>query len=134
MTVVGISNFLSHIITSNISGRVGFLIMINVLFLFMGTFMDINATILIMTPLLLPVAQTYGISPLHFGTILIVNMCVGFLTPPFAVGIFVSTKIANATFGETVKEAIPFILVGLVAIIVTTACPGFINFFVQLFA
>jgi len=59
---------------------------------------------------------------------------VGFLTPPFAVGIFVSTKIANATFGETVKEAIPFILVGLVAIIVTTACPGFINFFVQLFA
>lgn len=134
MTVVGISNFLSHIITSNISSKVGFLVMINILFLFMGTFMDINATILIMTPLLLPVAQTYGISPLHFGTILIVNMCVGFLTPPFAVGIFVSTKIANATFGKTVKEAIPFILVGLVAIIVTTACPGFINFFVQLFA
>lgn len=133
MTVVGISNFLSQLITSNISSRVGFLIMINILFLFMGTFMDINATILIMTPLLLPVAQTYGITPIHFGTILIVNMCVGFLTPPFAVGIFVATKIADASFGETVREAVPFMLVGLAAIIVTTACPEFINFFVNMF-
>ncbi|MDD6072720.1 MAG: TRAP transporter large permease subunit [Clostridium sp.] len=133
MTVVGISNFLSTLITSNISSKWGFLLLINILFLFMGTFMDINATILIMTPLLLPVAQTYGITPVHFGTIMIVNMCVGFLTPPFAVGIFVSTKIADSTFGETVKEAIPFILVGLIAILVTTLCPGYINMFVHLF-
>ena len=61
---------------------------------------------------------------------MIVNMCVGFLTPPFAVGIFVSSKIANATFGETVKEALPFMLVGLIAIIVTTACPEFIYLFI----
>lgn len=134
MTVVGISNFLSLLITSHITSKVGFLIMINILFLFMGTFMDINATILIMTPLLLPVAQTYGITAIHFGTILIVNMCVGFLTPPFAVGIFVATKIADATFAETVKEALPFMFVGLIAIVVTTACPGFINFFVQIFS
>ena len=108
--------------------------MINLLFLFMGTFMDINATILIMTPLLLPVAQTYGITPVHFGAILIVNMCVGFLTPPFAVGIFVSTKIANSTFGETVREAVPFMGVGLIAIIVTTLCPGYVDFFIHLFS
>lgn len=133
MTIAGISNYLSTLITSNISSKVGFLIMINILFLFMGTFMDINATILIMTPLLLPVAQTYGISAVHFGTILIVNMCVGFLTPPFAVGIFVSTKIANSTFGATVKEAVPFMGVGLLAIIITTCCPGMIDFFVNLF-
>ncbi|WP_195276456.1 TRAP transporter large permease [Anaerotruncus rubiinfantis] len=133
MTLTGISNFLSDAITSNITSKLWFLIMINILFLFMGTFMDINATILIMTPLLLPVAQTYGITPVHFGTILIVNMCVGFLTPPFAVGIFVSSKIANASFGGTVREALPFMAVGLVAIIVTTACPGFVDFFVHLF-
>lgn len=133
MTLTGISNYLAGFITSNISSKVGFLVLLNVLFLFMGTFMDINATILIMTPLLLPVAQTYGITAIHFGTIMIVNMCVGFLTPPFAVGIFVASKIANANFGETVKEAVPFMLVGLIAIVVTTAFPGFINFFVTLF-
>lgn len=132
MTLAGISSYLSRLITANISSRVGFLLLINVLFLFMGTFMDINATILIMTPLLLPVAQTYGISAVHFGTILIVNMCVGFLTPPFAVGVFVGSKIADAPFGETVKESVPFMLVGLVAIIVTTACPGYVDFFVRL--
>lgn len=85
MTLAGISSFLSNLITANISSRWGFLLMINILFIFMGTFMDINATILIMTPLLLPVAQTYGISTVHFGAIMLVNMCVGFLTPPFAV-------------------------------------------------
>lgn len=132
MTLTGISNFLSNLIITNIDSRITFLILVNVLFLFMGTFMDINATILIMTPLLLPVAQSYGITAVHFGTILIVNMCVGFLTPPFAMGIFVSTKIAGATFGETVKEAIPFLAVGLIAIIVTSACPGYIDFFVHL--
>jgi C4-dicarboxylate transporter, DctM subunit len=132
LALTGVSNFLSGLITAHIQTKVGFLIMINILFLFMGTFMDINATILIMTPLLLPVAQTYGIDPVHFGTILIVNMCVGFLTPPYAVGIFVSSKIAKASFGDTVKEAIPFMIVGLIAIIVTTACPGYIKFFVKL--
>ena len=134
MTLAGISNFLSNLITENISSRVGFLLMINVIFLFMGTFMDINATILIMTPLLLPVAQTYGIDPIHFGAIMLVNMCVGFLTPPFAVGIFVSTKIAHSTFGDTVREAVPFIGVGLIAIVITTFCPEYINFFVNLFS
>lgn len=134
MTLAGISNFLSTLITENIASKAGFLLMINLLFLFMGTFMDINATILIMTPLLLPVAQTYGITPVHFGAILIVNMCVGFLTPPFAVGIFVSTKIANSTFGETVREAVPFMGVGLLAIIVTTLCPGYVDFFIRLFS
>lgn len=134
MTLAGISSFLSNLITANISSRWGFLLMINILFIFMGTFMDINATILIMTPLLLPVAQTYGISTVHFGAIMLVNMCVGFLTPPFAVGIFVSTKIAHSTFGETVKEAIPFMGVGLIAILVTTLCPQYINFFVNLLA
>lgn len=133
MTLAGISSFLSSAITGNIASKGGFLLMINILFLFMGTFMDINATILIMTPLLLPVASTYGIAPVHFGAILIVNMCVGFLTPPFAVGIFVSTKIANSTFGETVKEAVPFMIVGLIAIVVTTLCPGYVNFFINLF-
>lgn len=132
MTLTGISNYLSALITDNISSKIGFLIMINVLFLFMGTFMDINATVLIMTPLLLPVAMTYGITAIHFGTIMLVNMCVGFLTPPFAVGIFVSTKIANASFGGTVKEAIPFLGVGVIAVLVTTICPEFIYFFINL--
>ena len=95
--------------------------------------MDINATILIMTPLLLPIAQSYGITPIHFGAITLVNLCVGFMTPPFAAGIFVSTKITGATFGATVKEIWPFIIVGLIAIIITTACPGYLMFFVNMF-
>ena len=65
MTLAGISNYLSGIITGNISTQGGFLLMINIIFLFMGTFMDINATILIMTPLLLPVATKYAVDPIQ---------------------------------------------------------------------
>lgn len=133
LTLAGISSFLSNLIIQNISSVAGFLILVNLLYLFMGTFMDINATILIMTPLLLPVAESYGITAVHFGAITLVNLCVGFMTPPFAAGIFVSTKITGATFGATVKEIWPFIIVGLIAIIVTSTCPAFLMFFVNLF-
>ncbi|MGI6687961.1 MAG: TRAP transporter large permease [Christensenellales bacterium] len=132
ITLAGVSNYLSSLIISNIESRTLFLILINVLFLFMGTFMDINATILIMTPLLLPVALHFNVTAIHFGAILLINMCVGFLTPPFAAGIFVSTKIAGASFSETVKESLPFLAVGLVAIVITTCFPGFLMFFVNL--
>lgn len=131
LTLAGVSTYLSEMVINNISTPLMFLILINILFLFMGTFMDINATILIMTPLLLPVAKTYGITALHFGAIILVNMCVGFMTPPFAAGIFVSTKITGATFADTVKEIWPFIIVGAVVILITTFCPQFLMIFVN---
>ena len=132
ITMAGVSNFLSNLITSNINSRAAFLLMINILFLFLGMFLDINAAVLIMTPLLLPVAKTYGITAVHFGAILLVNMSVGFMTPPFALGTFVGTKITGAGYGETVKESIPFIIVGLVAIIITTCFPEYVMFFVNI--
>ena len=131
-SMAGVSNFLSDLITSNINSRAVFLLMINILFLFLGMFLDINAAVLIMTPLLLPVAKTYGITAVHFGAILLVNMSVGFMTPPFALGTFVGTKITGAGYGETVKESIPFMIVGLVAIIITTCFPEYVMFFVNI--
>ncbi len=68
----------------------------------------------------------------HFGAILLVNMSVGFMTPPFALGTFVGTKITGAGYGETVKESIPFMIVGLVAIIITTCFPEYVMFFVNI--
>ena len=132
ITMSGVSNFLSNLITSNINSRAVFLLMINILFLFLGMFLDINAAVLIMTPLLLPVSKTYGITAFHFGAILLVNMSVGFMTPPFALGTFVGTKITGAGYGETVKESIPFMIVGLVAIIITTCFPEYVMFFVNI--
>lgn len=132
ITMAGVSNFLSDLITSNINSRAVFLLMINILFLFLGMFLNINAAVLIMTPLLLPVAKTYGITAVHFGAILLVNMSVGFMTPPFALGTFVGTKITGAGYGETVKESIPFMIVGLVAIIITTCFPEYVMFFVNI--
>ena len=77
-----------------------------------------------MTPLLLPAAKALGIDPIHFGAITLVNLSVGFMTPPFANGIFMSAKIVEVNFVDVVKEIWPFLLVGLVVIIITTYVPA----------
>ena len=85
--------------------------------------MDINPSILLMTPLLLPAAQSMGVDPAHFGAIMLVNLCFGNLTPPFAATCFVSSGMAGASFGGVIKQALPFLGVGLIAILFTTYCP-----------
>jgi C4-dicarboxylate transporter DctM subunit len=133
ITLSGVSGWLANYVIENVSSRGMFLLVINIIFLFLGTFLDINAAILIMTPLLLPSARALGIDAIHFGAIILINMCVGFMTPPFAAGIFVATKIAGSRFSDTVKDCLPYLAVGLVAIIITTVFPSYVMFFAKLF-
>jgi len=124
-TQVGIADAIAAL-----AGRYGsktlFLIVCNVIFLILGMFMDINPSILLMTPLLLPAAKSFGINDAHFGAIMLVNLCFGNLTPPFAATCFVSSSMAGATFTGTIKEALPFLIVGLIAIAFTTFCPDIV--------
>lgn len=90
----------------------------------MGTFLDINCSLLLMTPLLLPAAKALGIDEIHFGAITLVNLSVGFMTPPFANGIFMSAKIVGVNFVEVIKEIWPFLIVGLAVIAITTYVPA----------
>ena len=114
---------LTTFLSTHFGTRFTFLIALNILLLILGTFLDINSAILLITPLLLPAAKTFGISEIQFGAILIINMSVGFLTPPFAGGIFISCKITGAEFGEAVREGLPFLAWGLVVIILITYFP-----------
>lgn len=124
ITLSGVTNMVSQWVIENISSPAMFLIMVNIIYLIMGTFLDINCSLLLMTPLLLPAAKALGIDPVHFGAITLVNLSVGFMTPPFANGIFMSTKIVGTNFVEVVKEIYPFLLVGFIVIILTTYVPA----------
>lgn len=123
ITMTGISGELANWILDNCSSKWIFLILYNIVLLFMGMFMSGNATILILTPLLLPTAQAYGIGVLEFGTIMLVANCYGGLTPPFATYNFIASNFAGEPFGEVVKESLPFLALGYVVILITCIFP-----------
>jgi len=99
------------------------LLIINVLLLFVGTFMDMTPAILIFTPIFLPVVEQLGVHPIHFGIIMIMNLCIGICTPPVGTCLFVGCGIANTSITRILPHIIPFFLAMIVVLLVVTYLP-----------
>lgn len=107
-----------------ISSKVQFLLAVNVLLLVAGCFMDIMSAILVFAPLLVPMAVHYGIDPVHFGIIMIVNLEIGYLTPPVGINLFVASAAFKQPLGEVIRAVIAPMLMLLVGLLVVTFWPG----------
>ena len=99
------------------------LMIINVLFLIMGMFLEGGAALIILAPLLVPVVTKLGVDPIHFGLICIVNIMIGGITPPFGSMMFTCCSITGCNLQDFVKESIPFIIALLVALLLITYIP-----------
>jgi len=121
VTIYGVADALVTFVTSVTTSKVLILIMINILMLIQGMFIDPLAGVMLIGPLLYPLCVNYlGLAPLHFGTIVVVNLAIGVTTPPLAINIFVAMRQTGATLGEVLKHLMPMIgLQILVAFIVT---------------
>ena len=97
--------------------------MINVVLLFIGMIMDTGPALMILGPMLLPLAGSLGIDPVHLGIIMVVNMAIGFVTPPFGVTLFVASPLAKVPPMTLGKKALPFIATFLVALLLITFIP-----------
>lgn len=106
-----------------ISSKVTFLIGVNILLLMVGMFMDIMSAILVLAPLLAPIATHFGINPVHFGIIMIVNLEIGYLTPPVGINLFVASTIFKVPMGQVIKAVAPIVLVFLTCLAIITAVP-----------
>jgi len=106
-----------------LADKVIFLLMVNVLLLFVGTFMDNCPAILILAPILTPIALKLGVEPLHFGIIFVVNMVIGLITPPLGQVLFVACPIAKISFEKAVKGTFPFLIVEIIILILITYVP-----------
>ena len=106
-----------------ISTRFGFLIGVNILLLIAGCFMDIMSAILVFAPLLTPMAVHYGINPIHFGIIMIVNLEIGYLTPPVGINLFVASAAFRQPLGDVIRAAIVPALMLLCGLMVITFWP-----------
>ena len=98
------------------------LLLINLLLLVVGTFLDTTAAIIILVPILFPIINTIGVDPIHFGMILCVNLAVGFVTPPFGTCLFVACGVADTSLGAITKKILPFIAALLVVVALVTIC------------
>jgi tripartite ATP-independent transporter DctM subunit len=99
------------------------LIVINMALLFVGMFMDMTPAVLIFTPIFLPVVQQMDIHPVHFGIILIANLCIGLCTPPVGTCLFVGCGVGNTTLAKVTGSLIPFLLAMVAALLVVTFIP-----------
>ncbi|HZG86412.1 TRAP transporter large permease [Paenibacillus sp.] len=100
-----------------------FLLLINLFLLVVGMFMETNASIIILAPLLVPVAVQLGVDPVHFGIIMIVNLALGMCTPPLGINLFISAQIAKIRLEDITKGMIPFYIVLIAVLMLITFVP-----------
>lgn len=105
------------------SNKIVIFLIINCLLLFVGTFMDMTPAILIFTPIFLPVAQQLGVHPVHFGLIMIANLCIGLCTPPVGTCLFVGCGVGKTTLAEVTRPLVPFFIVMITALMLITYIP-----------
>ncbi|WP_321499733.1 TRAP transporter large permease [Breoghania sp.] len=100
------------------------LIIINALLLLVGCVMDTTPAILVLAPILYPVATSLGIDPVHFGIIMVVNLAIGFITPPLGINLFVAARIGDTTLSQVIKGIVPFVLAMILSLLIITYVPG----------
>ena len=100
------------------------LLSINVILLIMGSFLEPPAAILILTPLMLPLVQSVGVDPIHFGIIMAVNLSLGMYAPPFGLNLFASQAVFQTPLGNIYRGVLPFLAINFVTLMVITYVPA----------
>lgn len=124
MTIEDVPGTIARWMLSITESKIIILLLINVLLLIVGVFMEALAAIVILTPILLPVVTGVGVSPLHFGIIMVVNLAIGFLTPPVGVNLFVASGVAQAKIEKIAVAVLPMIALMLIVLAIITYCPS----------
>lgn len=133
ITVNNIPQFVGEFLTTNIGSMFLLLLVINIVLLIAGTFIDTTSAIVIFTPIFLPLALAFGIDPIHFGVVMVVNLAIGMCTPPLGVCLFVTGSIAKVSIKDQMKDLSPMLLVLLVVLLIVTYIPQTVLFLPSLF-
>ena len=115
---------LFELIQELVTNKIAFLILLNIFLLLLGAILDIFSALIIMVPLILPVAISYGIDPVHLGIIFLANMQIGYFTPPVGMNLFIASYRFKKPITELYKASIPFMIVLLIALLIITYWPG----------
>ena len=123
LTLMQVPQLISGWILAHFTSKVVVLIVINLVLLLVGMVMDTTPAILILTPILLPIVEGFGMNPIHFGVMMVVNLAIGFVTPPIGVNLFVASSLTDIPVVDIAKRAMPLIGFFLVALLLITFIP-----------
>jgi C4-dicarboxylate transporter, DctM subunit len=115
---------ISNIMLGATTNPIMLLIIINIILLIVGTFLETAAAIVILAPILVPVVSAAGIDLVHFGVIMVVNLAIGMVTPPVGINLFVASNIANIKLEQIVRAIIPFIIILIVDVLILSFMPS----------
>ncbi len=135
MVLIGAGSVLSWVMTTaqvpqtlaNLIGdspKIVVLLIINAIFLIAGMVIDPNSAVIVLTPLIYPASQAVGIDPVHLATIIILNLAIGMLTPPFGLNIFIGAAVLKTSYETTVSSLIPFIIISVAVLLIITYIPA----------
>ena len=124
LTLMQVPQDISTWILSHFTNKIVLLLVINLFLLIVGMVMDTTPAILILTPILLPIVEAVGVDPIHFGIIMVVNLAIGFVTPPIGVNLFVASSLTDLSVMEIARKAMPMIVYFLIALLVITFVPA----------
>lgn len=123
MAFTGIPTAISEFIMGISDNPIIILLILNIFLLIVGTFMDITPAILIFTPIFLPIVTSFGMDPVHFGILLVLNLSIGNITPPVGSALFVGASIAKLDLEDVIKPLLPFYLVIIIVLLLVTYIP-----------
>ena len=123
LTILDVPTIIRDAIFNNFSGLVAVLLVINFALLIVGMIMDVGPAIMILTPILLPIVRELGVDPVHFGVIMVVNLCIGFVTPPIGINLFVASSLSKVPVMSIARKAVPMIIAFLIALLIITFVP-----------
>lgn len=124
MTTQGIPQAIVAWIQALDMSMIGFLLAVNVMLLIIGCFLDPTSAILVLAPLLVPIAISLGVDPIHFGIIMTVNLAIGMFTPPFGLNIFVAQTVTSLPAHVIYRGVLPFVFVQIAALLIITYVPA----------
>ena len=124
MSYENIPQDVSNALLSFSDNKVVILLIINMILLFVGVFMDMTPAVLIFTPIFLPVVTKFGMDPVHFGIVMVLNLCIGLCTPPVGSVLFVGVGIAKTTIEKVIKPLLPLFIAMLVALMIVSYWPA----------
>lgn len=126
LTYLKMPELVANAIFSITDNPIAVMLILNLVMLILGTIMDMSAIILVATPILLPIATSVGIDPIHFGVIMVLNLGIGLITPPVGGTLFVGSAVSGVPIERLTKTLLPFFAVMLVALLIVTFCPSFV--------
>ncbi len=123
ITRAGVPDAIGRFLVDVLQSPFYFLLGVNAALFLIGMFIETSAAIIVLAPILAPVAQHFGIDPIHFGLIMVVNLALGMITPPFGVNLFAASTVARISVDRIVRDLVPFVLVVLACLMVISYVP-----------